>query len=261
MTEQNLLNGRSEMRDPRPAGRPGFTLIELLLAMFIFALGLVAVVSLFPVGSALQADAVDEAMTRRVKDNVQHHLQSQQIDMPDGWTGSDVSAVPATVMNDWPIAQRCYPLMLDTDGDGAEDHPDGAQRRYYWVPLVRKDGNQWQVFVFIVRSKNGASYTWGGAGNSTDPSFVPKVGNVGANGSADSDQVSLSGDSGYFSPGDQVLSNDGIIYTVEDIEGSTLTLTSELVNNISALWYARAENTGRESPTRRIFAMGAEAVK
>jgi hypothetical protein len=162
---------------------------------------------------------------------------------------------------------RCYPTFVDRDGDGDDDLQtvDASvdhRRRYYWVPLVRKDGNQWQVFVFIVRSKNGASYSGAGTtANPDDPDYVPKVVRVGASGSGGSDQVSLSGGSDYFSPGDQVLSNDGIVYTVEDINGSTLTLTSELVNNISQLWYARAERADRESPTRRIFAMGAEAVK
>ncbi len=71
----HIRNSKFEIRNSARTG--GFTLIELLMAMFILAIGLVAIASIFPVSSYIQKQTFNETMTLQIKRNAESILASR----------------------------------------------------------------------------------------------------------------------------------------------------------------------------------------
>jgi prepilin-type N-terminal cleavage/methylation domain-containing protein len=152
-----------------------FTLIELLMAMFILAIGLVAIASLFPVAGTLQQRATDTALARDVARSVQAMFEAVPFTASDVGADADPALfddgkvralLPTVTGTPWytVLGNRCYPTGLDADNDaetnetasdveidgrtittptdpdsGAPDPEDSDfnQRSFYWVPLFR----------------------------------------------------------------------------------------------------------------------------
>lgn len=258
-----------------------FTLIELLMAMFILAIGLVAIASLFPVAGTLQQRATDTALARDVARSAMAMLEAGKIDDNDFGAEADPTKfndgkvhalLPAVTGTLWytVLGNRCYPQFLDLDMDGSsggtDEDPGFEARQFYWVPLVRDaeedPSRDWQVYLFVVRKARDTTYTYGGSGtvaNPNDGTTIPKVVEmglsdvkVGSNTVTGSYGGSNLQDSGELQPGDQVLGSNGSIYTIVDIEKNVLTLDAYISSpEPTSIWYAPPA-AGKSSPTRYI---------
>jgi prepilin-type N-terminal cleavage/methylation domain-containing protein len=244
---------------PRSAG--GFTMIELLLSIFIFAIGLTAIASIFPVGGYLQRESYDEITTLQVKHNAEAVLLTRGVDAAivsaDNTidTSGTVQALPAAAMARLALADRSYPT--------ASSDPVG-QRDYYWIPLVQDvepaaGRHEWRVFAFICPRRRGAEYANAAiTANPTDPDSVPKVVAIGCNTSGNTVTASHGGN---IQGGDQFLLNTGQIAQASTVNGNTIEINGQVTGNPDRLWYGRPHAAGARGPTQRIIAVGTEAVK
>ena len=265
-------------RDPAlPLGadrgtRGGFTLIELLLAMFILAIGMSAIASIFPVAGYLQKNAFADVLTLQVKRQAVAMIGA--VDVPISAMPSGTTVGPISNLNSHlPLAMRCYPQALDIDGDyvpnesGEDD--DFDERQFYWVPMAMNVGTStapdYRYFVFILeRASDGQYATFGSSGdwaNYNDPTNVPKVRKLSASGSSGSSTVTAS-HNGIIQPGDQVLASNGQILQVSEVPGTgSFTIAGKLTGGINAVWYGRPIALGEVSATRRIIAFGGESYE
>lgn len=239
--------------------RRGFTLIELLLAMFILAIGLIAIASIFPVAGYLQKEATDEVLTLQVKRNAEAIVAARGV--PAGLPAGSPVVVPppsGSLNTDYPLKDRCYPTY-----DFAND-PTAEKRPFYWVPLFRNAGTatspQWVTYVFILARRPDATYA-GGDVNSGDPAGVPKVYFLTAAGSNGNNQLTGINHGGNIQPGDQILGSNGQILLVSEVvNNNTLKIAGKIQGQINFVWYAKPNATGETSPVRRIIAVGGEGV-
>jgi len=247
----------------QPHAPTGFTLIELLMAMFILALGLVGVVSVFPVSAYLQREALGQVTTSTMTDNVRSLIIARKIDsgdLPSSPTGN-VEPISSTALDsgDWPLALR-------TGNDG-----------FFWVPLARDAAGggtgdrDWEIYVFILARQGDGTYEAQGneLANGDDPVEVPKVVKYDNLNQTDNQiEVTLPNpDSGLtiFEAGDQFLTQDGRIMTVAtkvpNTEKPTITVANDDPGTINAIWCAPYAPGKSRGPTLRILAFGSEAVK
>jgi len=253
----------------------GFTLVELLLAMFILAIGMVGVASIFPVAGYLQRNAYADVLTLQVKRQAVAIVGA--IDVPDSAmpSGSDVDEITGMATY-FPLGVRCYPQALDLDGDGvvneAGEDENFQNRQFYWVPLARNAGTaanpDYRYYVFIMEKPDG-DYSISAGINSSDGAGVPRVASRDGSGSAGSDSFNMSANSGRVQAGDQVLLSNGQIMQVREVSGNTLRFSGNLTSGADKVWYglpvdfstSTNPNASTITPTRRIIAFGGESYE
>ena len=154
----------------------GFNLMEVLVALGIFAIGFVAVASLFPAGALLQRNAADDAIARQIRSSARAILQARSM-LAENSAGTDglepsvptgMSTTPYRMyslenltqsnsiihLSRWTLGDRSYPTTI----------ADPTNRDWYWVPLVRRlnnpapTGNDWEVILFVLRREASGSY-------------------------------------------------------------------------------------------------------
>lgn len=237
----------------------GFSLLEVLIATGIFAIGAVAVASIFPVAILLQSRTVEEITSTHFSKNAEALIGSRGFKAAaatdwdplrnDGVTGLDVAPMPLSVFNDWWLAyDRSYGVLDDIDF-----------RRDFWVPLIRDDdptvNEDWQVFIFTVRGglqsnfgslKSTAFPGFLNWANNNDPEFVPGVAEVSVTPASNAGgefkrfaftNVSPSGDL-LIRVGDAVLANDGVTYRVERADNSGVEVRGFVLLTTTSIWFA-----------------------
>jgi len=252
----------------------GFTLIEVLIAIGIFAIGLIAVASIFPVAILLQKQTVQEIEATHFGENaraivaVRGFVESESV-----WDAFDndadvasptidgpdvVTPLPAGAMADWSLADRSYNALEPTD-----------ERRVFWVPLCYDSDpsgdNAWQVFVFVVRGERDATYDRSSgtyANPSTDPDYVPSVRrmtvditggtrltNFDGNG-ADSNNPRL------IRPGESIVDQDGFVYKVSDADNDGITVDGVIPGSGTInIWYAAPASPGESSTFVKLITL------
>jgi len=266
------LAAHEASRKPQ-AARRAFTLIELLLAMFILAIGMVAIASIFPVAGYLQKNAFADVITLQVKRHAVAVVDA--VDVPSSALPSASTVTAFTESNldtYYPLAMRCYPQALDLDGDGVPNESGTTEddydlRPFFWVPLVQNVGSStapdYRYYVFILERLNDATYPDGSTmANGGDSDNVPKVVRITANGSVGDETVTGASHSGNIQPGDQVLASNGQVLQITEVpDNNSFDIAGELTGTIDAIWYARPHATGAISPTRRIIVFGGESTQ
>lgn len=141
----------------------GFSLVELMIAIGIFAIGAIAVASIFPVAILLQKQTMDDGNARAFAESATAMVLARGFDAASvqaGVTGSDtVYPVPAA-LDDWEVSDRSYRSGLNLEN-----------RRVFWVPLFFADDHTqaavadrgYRVYLFVVQSRRNATYPQGGA--------------------------------------------------------------------------------------------------
>jgi len=219
----------------------GFTLMEVLVALGIFALGMIAVASVFPVAILLQKETIGEVESKQFRRNAEEMVKAVGFvgDLNaaawlaldnDGSATYGVAPLPQDAYEGWSILDRSYNAMLDR-----------AIRRVFWVPLIY-DANptpgeqDWRVFVFTVRSRGNYYYDHTGPaaadiadGNmpsvDRDATFVPAVCRSGmTTGMIGTDHAFITADPNDVSllaVGDQIVTNQGIIYSIKGFDSGS----------------------------------------
>ncbi len=284
---------RARRRAVRKNGSSGFSMLELTTAMGLFAIGLVAVASIFPVATLLQKQATNDTMSDQVASNVRALMQARPYphtvlhnNMPGDVTTNlfvnapmvgkltttvDPTGSPATypLWHFWMLVDRSFPSSITTPND----------RQYFWVPLARRltspatTKDDWQVFAFILKKEQdtygpkGGSLDWG---NYYGPPAVPGVFRVNVTIGSSSQSSSRfdftttgynadsdgDGRQDEIDTGDQILDNNGIIHNVLDATANSVTVLGQISQfpvTPTALWYGKPAAAGDPSPTAQII--------
>ena len=79
--------------------RPGFTLTEVLISLGIFAIGAIAVASLFPVAALLQKETADSILSQQAATNARATIEGIGVTYVEGDNTTDLGmyhALPST---------------------------------------------------------------------------------------------------------------------------------------------------------------------
>jgi prepilin-type N-terminal cleavage/methylation domain-containing protein len=162
----------------RPRGRAGFTLAEVLISIGVFAIGMIAVASLFPVGALLQKQTADDILAKQASTNARAMIEAIGLtylpatpgndgDLDDYYTqfGAGTNTVlpvgssfpngfdSPSFYSRYTLAERSFPTTEAIWDD----------RDHFWFFFVRDSGGNpaspsWQGFVLIVDRQDGQTY-------------------------------------------------------------------------------------------------------
>jgi len=177
----------------RPGGR-GFTVLEIMLAMGVFVVGFVAVLTLFPAAIVLQKQTVQDLEVQRVVQDATALLRARP------WTAwrippNNIGTLRQEItdanlyllyplLNDaeltdplngngvlWSPVDRSFPRQTGSWSSPQAPsynvrHLDGREARYFWVPLVKRlkvnadnpTAEDWTLFLCILRQEEHPVY-------------------------------------------------------------------------------------------------------
>ncbi|MCG8509983.1 MAG: prepilin-type N-terminal cleavage/methylation domain-containing protein [Rhodospirillales bacterium] len=241
----------------------GFNLMEVLIAIGIFAIGFTAVVSLVPVGIALQRETVFDAQATQFASNAEAIILARGFDetIIDAAVTQDATVIPVSNAfvspTEWTLEDRSYNVV-----DILE------QRTLFWVPLffdasVDASGNasdtrDWRVYVFVVRGKaTTGTYpkttgTWANPADPSDDPGVPGVTFANATPGVNSDGIRNRFDftnttSGrrLVRAGDRIVADDGTRYRVKKSDSGGIEVDGIIPAIATGVfWYAHPGDTG-----------------
>lgn len=253
----------------------GFTLMEIMIAMGIFAVGMIAVASVFPAAALLQKQTIDDLLAKQTARNAEAMLNARKYDetalLNAATDTNDVQPIPLSLFARWSQHDRSF-------GSKTTDVED---RDFYWVPLVqqREDG-AWRVFIFPLRRGDTPSakiqpidkYPHLEDANPSDPKEVPHVVGIDITGYnrnqfffnndhwpvKTADDGTKEGDKivDQIRPGDEIIDNNGTIYTVTEADYESVTVAGFIFPNPNAptkLWYGRPAANGLLGPSKPII--------
>lgn len=256
----------------------GFTLVEILLALGIFAIGMAAVASLFPVAAILQRETATDTFASYASGSAEAVMKNRAITYGTGGDSSDLgtryhTSSPSSKTTVEPIAdlfwaaQRAYPTAELT----GVAFSDVSECDYFWVPFIQDlsgdDANpNWSVRIFVMRGDSKADYTINTGGgvtkiaNATDSNRFPKVVATSCSFSSSNANALTLGTSNHgLQSGDKVMDNNGTTYTVSLVDGDFVTMNSPILRTPSPpseLWYAPPLGGVNGSPTKAIITVG-----
>jgi len=203
----------------------GFTLLEVMFSIMILGVGLIAVLSLFPVAGVIQQNTFDTLSARRMADNIQVMIETR------GFLATDLPPNPGS--NDvlsGPVVQKYWDADNDGPGDWLPEDRSYPQtggvhtRLYQWVPLFRDDNadpmeEDWEVYVLLVRMNPTGPTEQAGTGGSDaelDAGFMawPRKVSVGGAGMGSTTLTGVNNLNGKFRIGGKTLDNKGNVYTI-----------------------------------------------
>ena len=273
---------------PRPSRRAGFTLTEVLISLAIFALGTVAVASIFPSAILIQKRTIQDVEAETFEAAIRAKLlgrgfrEESLLDggYPDPPAGQPPLVLPKTVAvqtntdSRWPLRTRSYGSLSEAAVD----------RAMFWKPLFldadplgtasnSADHRAWSVFVFIVRPATVGEYPRSlidsgviALDDPEDPISVPKVGRIEStyrvvpvNNQPPRYAFELDNERDnrrIIRIGDKVLDARGRIHRVLDADDNRIFVAGPVDGlsdaNAIALWYADP-GTARETAFVELF--------
>ncbi|MGI6087692.1 MAG: type IV pilus modification PilV family protein [Kiritimatiellia bacterium] len=94
-------------RRPQSRIRSGFSLVEITLALMVVAIGILSVMSLFPVGLDQNMRSIADTQMALFADDV---FQGLRVWAEDGWTNLDEAIIPPAAKDAW--ATNAKPFKL-----------------------------------------------------------------------------------------------------------------------------------------------------
>lgn len=253
----------------------GFTLVEILLSLGIFAIGMTAIVSLFPAAAILQRETTREVISEMAAQSAASIINAQQLTYewsgtagtgdlgfyhPAGSTNSEVSSIAGLIAT----ADRSYPTgVIDLNAALVADAIRDCDM--HWVPFIQDISGDpanptWVVRLFIVEADSRANYVGITAdANGADPLTFPKVRSVAATAATNTFTAAGTG----LEPGDTVMDNNGNSHTVVDVNGNAIEVLytiPQVPNAINTLWYA-PQLGGSSSPAMRVVTVEINVVE
>jgi prepilin-type N-terminal cleavage/methylation domain-containing protein len=265
----------------------GFSLVEILISLGLFAIGVTAVVSLFPAAAILQRETTQEVISEMAAQSAVGVIDAKQLTYAPGTpTGTgeltgyysapgyaDTDAVPlSTVLgtvrfnNRLSAADRAYPsAQVNPFAGNIADAIGDAD--LYWVPFIQDlNGDpgspNWVARLFLLESDTRGFYVQGNPNdaNPGDPTNFPKVrrraiSNVNGN------QFTLPG-AIDVDPGDVVMDSNGNDHLVTEVNGAVITVLNPIAQfprTPTLLWYA-PKFGATSSPARRVVTVKIEPV-
>lgn len=154
----------------------GFTVLEVMLAMGVFVIGFVAVLTLFPAAIALQKQTMDDLEVQRAVRDATNLLRGRPWEMSDIRSASGWPAIGSGQIDNlhrlyaplsynlavnWSVMDRSFPRQPIAGGvsPGLNYRAiDGSDARYYWVPLIKRTKiddvagpDDWIVYLMVLR--------------------------------------------------------------------------------------------------------------
>lgn len=261
----------------------GFSLVEILLSLGIFAIGMTAIVSLFPAAAILQRETTQEVISEMAAQSAASIIDAQKLTYE--WTGTaragdlanyypnagtnGTDAVPlnaisitgGTVLDRYPAADRSYPT-------GSLNGTSIIDCDMHWVPFIQDingdpSGSQnWVMRLFIVEADSRATYTGNATldANPNDVTTFPKVRYVGVSGV--SGAVFTTASALDLDAGDTVMDSNGNSHVIVEVSGTSITVLNSISltpNTPSKLWYA-PKLGGSSSPAMRVVTVKVDVV-
>ncbi|MGB0768408.1 MAG: type IV pilus modification PilV family protein [Phycisphaeraceae bacterium] len=250
----------------------GFSLVEILISLGLFAIGMIAVVSLFPAAAILQRETNQEVIGEIAAQSAVAIVQSKRLTFQAPATGdlagyhgvagpNESNAFPllrlsAAIDQLYPYTLRSYPLS-QVNGTDINDCD------LFWVPFIQDlngdatgSSQQWVMRIFLLEKDSRITYTGAPAtdANPSDPDNFPKVRSIAIAGVADN-IITLSGGTD-LEASDIVMDSNGNDHVITAVNGdsSVLTVLRNVVTtpqNPTRLWYAPRFG-GTSSPAQRV---------
>lgn len=252
----------------------GFTLVEVLIALGLFAIGMVAVASLFPVAALLQRQTVQEVIGEHAAQSAKSIVEAKRLTYRapvSGLTGTGdlgpyhtlagssrsqvvpLSAMPNNLLTlKYTYWDRSYPTAT----------PSPADRRLFWVPFVQNISGDvskpnWVMRIFLLEADGNAKYPAPGAAtnaaNPGDPDLFPKVVWTGCT-VKDKETFTLANAGHGLEGGDLIMDSNGTDYRIAEVSGADVKILGRILESPekpNRIWYAPAYG-GTASPTQRI---------
>ena len=118
--------------------KKAFTLIEVMFALAIFAIGMIAIASIFTTAILLQEKTIEDVAFQQISSNAQSMIKAIKL------TESDLLAAGAVADG------KIYPINILSE----EDRTYGIDnRKYEWYTFARKDliENWWLINIMIAK--------------------------------------------------------------------------------------------------------------
>ena len=267
----------------RRAVRAGFTLIEVLIAFGVFAIGAIAVASLFPVAALLQKETADDILGKHAAESAKAIVLAKGLTYDPPAAGGDLfnyhpdpaslnsQALPLLQVNSFletrfTIWDRSYPTFTNTAA-----FSDLRDRDLFWVPFIQDvqgDANNpvWVMHLFILKGDSRAEWdksaSPGSWANPLDPIFVPGVTGVGVSSVTNSDTTFQLSGGHSIQVGDLILDTNGISYRVTNVAGNNVTIDGVILTSPAAptgVYYAPPGVGGDgDSPTLSIITFSSD---
>lgn len=263
------------MKIKTPARSTGFTLVEVLIALGVFAIGMVAVASLFPVAALLQKQTIEEVLGEHAAQSAKSIVEAKRLTYEAPATGltgkGDLGpyhtqagsvhsyAVPLSFVNadlvlkKYTYWDRSYPSAI----------PLPADRDLFWVPFVQNISGEvtkpnWVMRLFLLKPDANVNYNVSAGdrsrcANPDDPPFFPKVLSIGCK-VKDENTFTLSASNHGLEGGDLIMDNNGTDYKIAEVKGAEVKVLGRILESPESprfIWYAPTYG-GNASPTLRI---------
>lgn len=259
----------------------GFSLVEILLSLGIFAIGMTAIVSLFPAAAILQRETTQEVISEMAAQSAASTINAKQLTYE--WTGtastgelmnyyssagaSGTDAV--SIAGLFTAADRSYPTgVIDLTALTVDEAI--ADCDMHWVPFIQDISGDptnpiWVARLFIVEADSRANYSGtlptgtDATANGADPATFPRVVSEGASATGAVFTTAAALD---IEPGDVVMDNNGnshVVVNVNNTAVEVLYTIAQVPNNVTTLWYA-PKMGGSSSPGMRVVTVEVDVV-
>lgn len=259
----------------KPRKQHGFSLLEMLVAIAIFSIGVLAIVSILPVGIILQRRAFEAITAKQVEVGATAHLKALKLPLGHGAPidGLDDYATSGLILRN-PKGDSVSggspltPLNIHFDPDDTTYPATPDNKTFVWEYLFRNteylagppyttDATKWEVIVCILRNE-GADMLTEATGITTGDTFQFTMG-VSRYNDVDNDY-----DFDRLRKGDTIIDKYGRIYTLKSVDQNTVTVNGvifEDIGPVDRIWYAEPPALERPNPLERAYVLpGSEVI-